>query len=241
MRVAAKKGLADICKVLLAHNPAVEHDSSLYLAAKNGHLPVIKVLLEHQDISVAEEKLDLRKPMLGALWNGRLDSLRCLFSHDTKIVRLGDKRSDGFSRMELVEYLVYSGRLQISEDARGHLPQSWQDGTLLHLAIEHSDFDLAKYVVQHKSFNSSILERDCWWDVSFRSHNVKTALDLAQFRGHTEIASLLIAHGAINHNIAPRDPPQTGQNPAQSPSPNSDRDHEMQDLSDSDTDIDIDS
>ena len=101
--------------------------------------------------------------------------------------------------------------------------------------------DCTNFCERNNSFNSSILERNCRGIVEYRRRNVKTALDLAQFRGHTEIASLLIAHGATNHNIAPKEPPQTEQDPAQPPSPNSDSDHEMQDLSDSDTDTDIDS
>lgn len=239
LKIAARKGLTSVCKILLADSPATKLGDALYVAAEFGRLPVIKALLNHNTAAMAQGKLDLGGPILAALWNNRLEILRHLFSYYTEIAQPAEVQCDGLSLLELVKYLVRSGLLKV--DGRAYpYAKSGRDGTLLHLAVAHSDFELASYVVQHESFNSSILERNCWWDDSFLDHNVKTALDFAQFRGHTEIASLLIAHGATNHNIAPRDPPQTGQNPAQSPSPNSDRNHEMQDLSDSDTDTDID-
>ena len=240
LRMAAKKGWADICKVLLAHNPAVEHNSSLYLAAQYGHLPVVKVLLEHQDVSVAEVKLDLRRPILAALWNDRLEILRHLFSHYTKMAQLAGVQCDGLSRVELVKYLIRSKWLEVNESFYGY-SRLRQHGTLLHLAVEHSDLDLARYVVQHESFDTSILKRDHPWESRHRVLTYATALDLAKLRGQTEIASLLIAHGAINHNIAPKGPPQTEQIPAQPLSPSSDSDIEMHEDSDYESGSDLES
>jgi ankyrin repeat protein len=237
LRMAAKQGRADICKVLLAHNPAVERDFSLYLAAQNGHLPVIIVLLEHQDISLAKKKLDLRIPILAALWNDRLDSLRYLVSYHHGIPQPFQEQSDGLSRVELVRCLIHSKKLRININslAKNHLAKWWQDGTLLHLAAEHNDLELAEYVLQHDFFEHSNLGKQLSWIASECGDKV-TALDTAQNEGSTEVANLLIAHGATNRNLVPDAPYQTGRD---SPSRDSVSDLEMQEISDYESGSDI--
>lgn len=227
-----------MCKVLLDHDPAIALDDARFLAAQNGHLPVIKVLLEHKNVAIAKRELVMKRSILAALWNDRLDSLRYLASYCTKMAQPVEVQYDGLPRVGLVNCLIYSGLLRVDDRSYGY-SKAGRSGTLLHLAVEHSDFDLASYLVQHKSFESSILERNCWWD-SYLGSDYKTALDFAQFRGQTEIASLLIAHGAINHSIAPKIPLQIEQNPAQPYSPKSAGDLEMQDLSESDINTDTD-
>jgi ankyrin repeat protein len=244
--VAAKAGQVEICKRLLANNPALDLDDALYVAAQRGQLPVLEVLVSHQGAVSARPEIDLKRPILAALWNGRLDSLRYLVSNSDIIAQRNRVPCNVFSRVELVKCLLQRGILEISDGARRYLAgyrnnlYRDHDGTLLHLAVKNSDLELARYVIQHASFNSSILEKHCNGYQSYWYRDVGTALDLAQYRGETEIASLLIAHGAINHNIAPKDPPRTEQNPAQPPSPYPDSGHEIHDSGDSDTDIETD-
>jgi ankyrin repeat protein len=248
LKSAAKAGQTDVCKMLLAHSPAIDVDDAMYVASQRGRLPVLEVLTGHRRLSVtARPEIDARRLILAALWNDRLESLRYLASNTSCIAQPNEVQYDVLSRVELVKCLLRHGILKINDEAIEYLvrnqtsaAQNYRSGTLLHLAVEHSDLDLARYLVRHEAFDSPILEKECRWEFNSWYRNVKTALDLAQYHGHTEIANLLIAHGATNRNIAPKEPPQTEQDPAQPPSPNSDSDHEMQDLSDSDTDTDTD-
>lgn len=114
--------------------------------------------------------------------------------------------------MELVKGMLHSGRLKIDDEARGYLIGRWDSGMLLHLAAEHNDLDLASYVLQHESFDPSNLDKRIAWSHCFPD---ETALDTAQKKGFTEVANLLIAHGAINRNLAPEAPCQASENPPQ--------------------------
>lgn len=213
---------------------------------------VLHVLMSHQSTTLRQQAIDhtLSILMPAALWNNKLVSLRYLFAYDLKIAQTGSEQYDRLSLVELVRRLVDHGRIKIDSMTGSYDRMTRRsvgnrgrhsNGTLLHLAVEHNDLDLARYVVQHEAFDSSILEVCCQCNYSNRIYAATTALDLAQIYGHTEISRFLIAHGAINHKIAPKEPPRTEQNPVQPSSPNSGSDHEMQNLSDCDTDIDIDS
>lgn len=239
LKMATRRGRTDVCKLLLTGSSLTHIDDALCIAAQLGHLPIIKAILIYRAAVSVQGELNLRRPILAALWNDNLKSLRYLVSYDQGAHQLVEKQSDGLPRVELVKYLFQSKKLALKDEGNIHFVKWRHNGTLLHLAVEHSDLDLATYVIQHESFDSSTLERRCNWEGNYWSPS-RTALDFAQYRGETEIASLLIAHGAINHNIAPKKPPQSEQNPAQPSSPDSDSDHEMHDSGDSDTDTETD-
>jgi ankyrin repeat protein len=246
LTLAAKAGHAEICKVLLISSPAIDLNDALYIATMLKQLPVLDILMSHQDY---EYDIDLRRPMLDALWSDRLESLECLIRYSLRIAQPVTRWYNELSRVFSVKWLVQHGILDINDEGHKYPYGSrsspkhmdnWR-GTLLHLAAEHDDPRLAEYVFQHESYDPSILERECYWDDACWEDGVKTPLDVAQYRRPgTAIASLLIAHGATNHNIASQISRLTGQDSAQLPSSNSDSDHEMHDSGDSDTDIDTD-
>jgi ankyrin repeat protein len=248
LKLAAKAGHAEICRMLLNDSPGIDFNDALYIATMHHQLPVLDILMSHQDFEISRDDIELRRPMLDALWSNRLGSLDCLIRYFLRIAQPVFWWYNELSRVISVRRLVQHGILNIN-DQGNRLRESWASskridhwrGTLLHLAAEYDDLRLAEYVFQHESYNPSILERECYWDDACWEDGVKTPLDVAQYRRPgTAIIGLLIAHGANNHNIASQISRLIGQDSAQPPSPNSDSDHEMQDLSDSDTDTDID-
>ncbi|KAF2996928.1 hypothetical protein E8E13_006328 [Curvularia kusanoi] len=220
--------------MLLARLPNDGLDDALHIAAQGNHEAVVKVLLEHQRDTTAHENLELNQSILGALWNDSLDTLRYLVSYDGGVPESGGEQLSGLSRMVLVKHLLCSG-LDVNDHSRGHRNGS-RNGLLLHLAAEHGDLDLARFVLEHKDFDKENIDKAKIWRT--RRH-WETALDMAQSLGHTEVASLLLAHGATNHNIAPAVQSQEGQKSAQTPLSTPDSDLEMQEASNSDSDTDF--
>lgn len=106
------------------------------------------------------------------------------------------------------------------------------------MAAEHSDLDLARFVLEHKDFDKKKIDKAAHWRTRDPQPR-ETALDMAQSLGHTEVANLLIAHGATNHNIAPAVQSQEEHSAAQTPLSTSNRDLEMQEASNSDSDNDL--
>lgn len=241
LRMAAKKGFADICKLLLdTGSPGMRErlfQNTISDAARNGHLSVIKALLTYGDAKLTLSNICLDHAMLRAFWEDHLDIVRYLLQYGAQTHQPDEEKDKTLSRVELVKCLLQRGKLKLNDRRSCRLKRRWIMRSLLCLAAKIGDLHLAEFVLQHEDSDAATMEREFDWNHNWPTPR-ETALGAAQRLGHTEVANLLIAHGAIDHSNSSNPLPQPAQDPPKSPSPDSESDLDMQDASDFDFDTD---
>lgn len=212
LRIAARKGFVEICALLLDSMDGVLSDTgetferALYVATERGHLAVVKTLMAHRH-ALKAKSLNMNRCLLVAFWDSLLEIGNYLlqFVDRDPAHTTCEELSKASTRLGILKFLLAAKEIMVNDMGRGYGP-IWRNKSLLYFAAEHDDIHMAAYVLEHKEFDARSIDievhRERWMCPK------ETALDAAQRLGHTEVANLLISHGAINHNIAAQPPPQ---------------------------------
>ncbi|KZM25694.1 uncharacterized protein EKO05_0000959 [Ascochyta rabiei] len=192
---AAGRGHLNVVEILLSNG--AQHNllcgnggTAIHSAARNGHLKVVETLLNH---GARHNMLNshLETPLLAAFWNNKLDIVRVLSRYDNSILEPEETCYETTSLVGVAQRLLDKQKLSIN--SRGYARETWvKYKSLLYLAAEFNDFELAMFVLNHRDWDPQDVNLEhsaVFWHSS-------TALDTAKRKGHNEMAQLLIEHGA---------------------------------------------
>lgn len=199
LRLAAKGGFLEILEMLLECDPTTingcptgaysSRDTALHIAARHGHLNVVEALLSH---GAAHDPCNRRgeSPLLAAFWENKLDVVQALSQYDTSILEPQENCFRAVSLAKVAQRLLEKQILSIKAQGQksGLL---YQSKSLLYVASELGDLELAKLVLEHQDWSPKDTNKLYWfpWPLS--------VLDVARKKGHTEIVDLLLAHKAM--------------------------------------------
>ena len=120
-------------------NILARNDVALRWASKNGHLEIVKYLVEQgADIHT---QIDVNDALIKAILNGHLEVVRYLIEHGADIHAQNDSALRWASHnghLEVVKHLVEHGADVHAEDDHA-----------LRLASEHGHLDIVKYLTEH--------------------------------------------------------------------------------------------
>ena len=181
LRAASNKGHIDVVRVLLDHGADVntidKKNTPLCLAYDGGHLEIMQLLLEHGADVDAWDNSDLL--LKRASRTGQAEVVHLLLQHNA------DVNSRGYTKWTPLQVASFFGRTKVVQllldrgadiDAPNNPP--------LHLAILEKDFEIVQLLLEHGA------------DVNFRDNRDRTLYQVAESWGLTEIARLLLQHGA---------------------------------------------
>lgn len=207
--VAVRKGHVDVCN-LLAHRCSKINNFQLFVSVERGFLAIVKILLYHSSF----ERLSLDKIITHAFFADQLDIVQYLLSQQPPTLLALNRQTVALTRVETVKCLLRNNYFSVNYQHYGglHGPGLYYP-TLLIAAAKHNDPDLAKFVLEHEDLETTTISKSTVWPGKDNKYRQRTALEIAQILDHTDVAHLLIAHGAINHDFAPEFPSQPVQDP----------------------------
>ncbi|KAF3041953.1 hypothetical protein E8E12_008810 [Didymella heteroderae] len=181
-------------------------NTALHLAAQSGHTSIIQALLDHGGIGVAQKGRNEETALLAAFWGNHLDAVRILLTSGACSLELQETCLDTTSINTVAQSLLRTGLLKYT-DTSGFSRYDYSYGkSLLYLAAESGDVELARYFLLHENFDPVHFTRKV--DISNSSWNTETAQQAAQRKGHQEVAELIEAHRAKHaSNTLPNPPP----------------------------------
>ena len=180
--------LPDVARLLLEHGAGAdvntrddEGSTPLYLAAENGRLQVVRMLLEH-GANVGAEDNQGKTPLHGAAKAGRVEVVRMLLEHGANVgaednqgkTPLHGAVKDGW--VEVVRMLLEHGANVGAEDNQGKTP--------LHGAAEDGMVEVVRMLLEHGA------------NVGAEDNQDKTPLHGAVKDGWVEVVRMLLEHGA---------------------------------------------
>ncbi|KAJ8111099.1 hypothetical protein OPT61_g6227 [Boeremia exigua] len=239
---AARKGFTEICELFMESMSQVYSDlkmsiqAALLVAAQCGHLSVIKAIKCHEKSQSASLGINLDREILAAFWMNHLDTAQYLLQWKEVIPRDEETHMETLSLEGFGISLIRKGYLKVKDRGKVHLQHRWQNKSLLYFAAEHNARHLVEFVLEHQDFDNATIDASFLWSGMTWKDLRETALGVAQRLGHTEVAGLLIAHGATKQHIKPAQANQ--EDPLQSKPPEPDSDLEMEEASDLDSDDD---
>lgn len=225
LELAAGKGHTAICRLLCSH--CSESGDSILLAARRGHLETVQTLVAFWEPN-GDALCNIGN---AAFWNDHLDITQFISSHRAA------KVTDKLSRLEVLKILLPWQAISINDSGEKIHQRRRCDPTLLFIGAEQNDLDLTTFVLEHKDLGSKTMEVSTPWPGRTWGDPKKTALDVAQILGHSDIANLLISHGATNHDVAPKAQSQPVHNQANSLPQDSVDDSKMREWSDDSSDL----
>ncbi|KAJ7759531.1 ankyrin repeat-containing domain protein [Mycena metata] len=161
---------------------AAANVNDLFVASQNGHLDVVKFLIEH-GADVNAENEDGCTSLYLASRNGRLEVVKFLIEHGANI---NASDNDGYTslsiasangHLDVVKFLIEHGADINAKDQDGHL-------TSLYVASANGHLDVVKFLIEHGA-NIGASNKDGW-----------TSLYLASTYGRLKVVKFLIEHGA---------------------------------------------
>ncbi|XPT01466.1 hypothetical protein M3J09_010601 [Ascochyta lentis] len=209
-------------------------DTALHVAARGGHLNIVEALMSH---GAQHDLLNYlgETPLLAAFWHNKLDVIRVLSKYDDTILEPQEVHLQATSLAEVAQRLLDKQKLSLK--SRGYAQDYlWERKSLLYLAAEFDDLELAKLLLNHRDWDP----QDINMNHSEFSWQHATALDIAKHIGHTGAAEFLIEHGALERNpIVQRQQEQHAQITAEPDHSNGKKDSEMQEDEDLTFDSDL--
>lgn len=126
--------------------------SALYLAAQEGYMPILKVLVHHgADVNTVSVNDDDSTPLIIAAFRGHADVVNFLSDYP---VNINSKDSDGYTALswaweneytDIVQALIKKGAnlnvLPVGQEKSG--------STFLHLALNNNDYELTRLLITH--------------------------------------------------------------------------------------------
>ena len=157
--------------------------SALYCAAQGGHIPALKLLVDHgADVNAVSVDDDSMTPLIVAIYRGHYDVVKFLVEHGANT---DAKDKDGLTatswamkqgELKIVQLLAMSAANINADFGRGT--------TFLHYAAAYG----------HVEFVTLLLSRGA--DVNARTKLGETPLHRAARKGYIKIATILLAHNA---------------------------------------------
>ena len=188
LHYAALWGLHFIVRSFIIEHPQDVHfrdftdnATPLHLASKNGHVNVVRFLLEH-DGDVKAENQDGETPLHLASQEGHLEVAAILIKHGAIVTaqnKYGSNPLHLASRMGQVEVagmLIEHGADVTTQDGNGSTP--------LHLTLQRGQVELARMLIERGA------------DVTAQDEYRSTPLHLALQGGRVEVVRMLIERGA---------------------------------------------
>ena len=185
---AAEKGYSEIVDLVLRRHGSNDQEGSdrehaLTLAAQNGHVAVVALLLKKTPINKNVSDSKARTPLYWAVLNGHIDVVGLLLNAGAQIDKADEAKrtplwvAANSGHVEIVKLLAYSGA---SLDARDCFLQ-----TPLFAAASGG----------HLSIVTLLAQLDA--DLNLPDKRDQTPLFVAAQSGYLEIVSVLLDHGAI--------------------------------------------
>ncbi|GAW25509.1 hypothetical protein SAMD00023353_0800260 [Rosellinia necatrix] len=183
MHVACQLGWTQCVAILLQHDASPSNASGavetpIGLAIENGHINVVRALLEH-DSSLVDH---CRRPFVQAARRGLTEMVKFLCearvdtSYKDLLGQTALHKACIFGRMDLVEYLLDKGKAFV--DAKDK-----SDRTPLYFAAERGHLDVVNCLLQHGADKNSIDRR------------YETALFKPAGNGHIKVVDRLLSAG----------------------------------------------
>lgn len=166
-------------------------DSALHVAARTGHLHVLKYLHDECGMNIEQTNLDGKRPLHEAAQYSQPDCVEYLLRQGAAVDSM--KRADWTALMlACTKSNMDVIRILIEEGAAASLSMRNKDGwTCFHLACRQGQADIIAYLLA--------LQPQIWQTTS---RNGRTPLHTAALHGHLNVVELLIQHGDINWRAA---------------------------------------
>jgi ankyrin repeat protein len=182
LQAASKDGLVDVAQWLLigadANAQDAYHRTSLHEASKNGHVGIVRLLIEHGvDVHARDQSQSM--PLHLASSGGDAETVQLLIKQGADV----HARDQSQSTPLHLTWDAETAQLLIKHGADVHARDQSQS-TPLHLA---QGAETAQLLIKHGA------------DVHARDQSQSTPLHLASSRRYAETAQLLIKHGADVH------------------------------------------
>jgi ankyrin repeat protein len=188
LHAASKDGLVDVAQWLLigadANAQDAYHRTSLHEASENGHVGILRLLIEHgADVHARDQSQST--PLHLASSGGDAETVQLLIKHGSD-VHARDQSQLTPLHLALSEGNAETAHVLIKHGADVHARDQSQS-TPLHLALSNWDAETVQLLIQHGA------------DVHARDQSQSTPLHLALSKGDAETVQLLIKHGADIH------------------------------------------
>ncbi|KAI2497240.1 serine/threonine kinase [Fragilaria crotonensis] len=201
---AFKGNLNEVRALLLdGANVNAQRDSdgatALYVASQNGHLEVVRELLQIDDVDVNLRSTDDGSTALYIASNeGHVDVVRALLQHDNVDVNIL-----GSDDCDTALHAAILGGLEVFRELLQHskvnVNAKNKDGdTVLSIASQHNNLDVVGILLQNEKV-----------DVNAKNKNGETALFKASREGYQEAVKTLLEHNTVDVNL----PCNTGATP----------------------------
>ena len=184
-------GLISIVKKLVNNGAKVDakRKSGFHAAeaaAQEGHLDILKFLIEEEPQVVDLKDSDGRTPLIAAARNGNLKIVIYLLSHPQ--VDIDSQSNSGESPLmtaslnnhtEVVEFLVQKG---------ANIELKWKDGThAAYIAAQAGNLNILQFLVQ----NAPVV-------VEMKGYNGNMPLGVAAFQGHLNVVKYLMSQPNVD-------------------------------------------
>jgi len=160
----------------------------LHLAAENGHVEIVRYLVEEKGLDINAKYKDRYTPLHFAVENGHVEIVRYLVEEKGIDIK-GENRDDwavlhlaARGGLEMVRYLVEEHGLDPNAKGAG-------DSTALHWAASSGYIDMVRYLVEEHGLDPNAKHRSGY-----------TAFHYAAENGHVEIVEYLIKEKGFHIN-----------------------------------------
>jgi ankyrin repeat protein len=224
---AAELGLAPVFSFLLKRGKLDSRMmqaalTPLFLAARNGHAPIVKILLDSCKVHPDVKDQDWRTPLSWAAGNKNEAAVKMLLDTGKVDVDAKDKSgrtplswAAGFGNEAIVKLLINTGKFDgDSKDRYGRTPLSWAAARNGSEAVVQDLLDTGKFDVNsedcwkqtplscaakngHKAVVKIILDT-CKANVDVKDEDGRTPLSLAAWNDHEEVVQLLLNTGKVD-------------------------------------------
>ncbi|KAI2500615.1 serine/threonine kinase [Fragilaria crotonensis] len=167
--------------------------TALYMASQNGHLEVVRELLQHDDVDVNLQRTDDGTTALFiASQDGHLEVVRALLQHDNVDVNL-QCPDDGSTalyiasqegHLEVVRELLQRDNVEVNL-------QRTSGSTALIMASQEGHVEVVHELLQHDNVDVTLQRTD----------DGATALYIASYCGHLEVVRELLQHDKVDVNL----------------------------------------